>query len=234
MKEVQLPEQKENNQLFPIFLKLHSLHTLIIGGRYVGFEKLNAVLSNSPEAKVTLVAIEISEEVKKLASHHPNVTLLNRSFEESDLEGKDLVIIGTNDNELNRSIQGLSKKNKVLTNVADTPELCDFYLSSVVQKGNLKIAISTNGKSPTVAKRVKEMLNESFPSELDKVLDNLSQIRNKLKGDFTEKVKQLDGITSVLVENKKKKTRKTIQIIISVGVALALMILGHLIFRSIL
>lgn len=233
MKEAQLPEQKDQNQLFPIFLKLHSLHTLIVGGRYVGFEKLNAVLANSPEAKVTLVAIEISDEVKKLASSHPNVMLLNRAFEERDLNGIDLVIIGTSDNAVNRSIHLICKKYKILTNVADTPELCDFYLSSVVQKGNLKIAISTNGKSPTVAKRVKEMLNESFPSELDKVLDNLSQIRNKLKGDFTEKVKQLDGITSVLVEKEKKRSGKALQIIISVGVALALMIIGHLIFRSI-
>lgn len=233
MKEVRLPEQKEKNQLFPIFLKLHSLHTLIIGGRYVGFEKLNAVLSNSSEASVTLVAIDISDEVKKLASNHPSVNLLNRSFQESDLEGMDLVIIGTSDNELNRSIHAICKQYKILTNVADTPELCDFYLSSVVQKGNLKIAISTNGKSPTVAKRIKEMLNESFPLELDKVLEHLSVIRNRLKGDFTEKVKQLDGITSVLVEKEKKKPGRVFQMTISAVIALALMIIGHLIFRSI-
>lgn len=233
MNEVALSEQKETNQLFPVFLKLHSLHTLIVGGRYVGFEKLNAVLTNSPEATVTLVAIEISEDVKALAARSPKVTLINRAFQESDLDKKDLVIIGTSDNELNRSIHSLCKQHKILTNVADTPELCDFYLSSVVQKGNLKIAISTNGKSPTVAKRVKEVLNESFPAELDKVLDKLSEIRTTLKGDFADKVKQLDGITSVLVSKEKRKTGKVFQIIFSVFVALTLMLIGNFIFKNI-
>jgi len=69
-----------------------------------------------------------------------------------------------------------------------------------VQKGNLKIAISTNGKSPTIAKRIKEFLNETLPEELNDLLENMQNIRNKISGDFTEKVKQLNELTKKLTE----------------------------------
>ena len=85
-----------------------------------------------------------------------------------------------------------------MVNVADTPELCDFYLSSVVKKGDLKIAISTNGKSPTFAKRFREVLEEILPDSLQATLDNLQQIRNKLKGDFQDKLEKLNEITNVM------------------------------------
>jgi siroheme synthase-like protein len=87
-------------------------------------------------------------------------------------------------------------------NAADKPDLCDFYLSSVVKKGNLKIAISTNGKSPTVAKRLKEIFNNLLPEEIDEVLNNVEAIRNSLKGDFTDKVNQLNELTKGLIEKK--------------------------------
>ena len=84
--------------------------------------------------------------------------------------------------------------------------LCDFYLGSIVQKGDLKIAISTNGKSPTLAKRLKEVFNESLDEkELQDAMANLNKFRNRLKGDFSNKVKQLNEITSVLVNKKKRK-----------------------------
>jgi siroheme synthase-like protein len=194
--------QEEGNQLFPIFLKLNELHTLIVGGGYVGMEKVTAVLANSPSATVTLVAPEIREEIWELASQFPTLALLHREYQPEDLAGKDLVLVATNNKELNIRIKQQARERKLLANVADTPDHCDFYLSSVVPKGHLKIAISTNGKSPTVAKRVKEVLLEAFPDEIEQVLDHLQEIRNYLKGDFAEKVKQLDQITSVLVKKK--------------------------------
>ena len=90
----------------------------------------------------------------------------------------------------------------LLINVADKPELCDFYLGAVVQKGDLKIAISTNGKSPTIAKRLKEILNEGIPAELDDTLQNMSALRQTLKGDFASKVKKLNQVTEGLINNK--------------------------------
>ncbi len=192
---------EDTNRLFPVFLKLENLNTLIIGGGSVGFEKLTAVLKNSPQANVTLVAPSIKEEIFQFSEEYPNVQLIPRAFSSSDLIDKDVIISATNNKELNSSIREEAKKNKILINVADTPELCDFYLSSVVQKGSVKLAISTNGKSPTIAKRLREFLEKTIPDDLENVLDNLVKIRSKLSGNFSEKVKTLNKITSVLVEN---------------------------------
>lgn len=186
------------NTLFPIFVKLDQLQTLIVGGGYVGLEKLTAVLANSPEAPVTLVAPEIRAEIHELAGQHPAVTLVLGTYQPYLLDGKDIVIAGTNDKAVNKQVQVDCKARKILVNVADTPPLCDFYLSSVVKKGDLKIAISTNGKSPTFAKRLREVLEEMLPDSLQETLDNLTAIRKQLTGDFQAKMDRLNEITNVL------------------------------------
>ena len=95
---------------------------------------------------------------------YPNVELIRDSFNASYLEGKQVVISALNDVEMSEKIKVLANEKGLLYNAADKPELCDFYLGSIVMKGNLKIAISTNGKSPTVAKRLKEIFNENIPN----------------------------------------------------------------------
>jgi hypothetical protein len=192
------------NQLFPVFLKLEHLHVLIIGGGAIGLEKISAVLNNSPATTVTLVAKTVLPEIIAFKKRSEKLTILEKSFEASDLNGKDLVIAATGDRELSIYIREEATKRKLLINVADTPDLCDFYLGSIVKKGDLKIAISTNGKSPTLAKRLKEVFNEALPEETQMSMDNLSKFRDHLKGDFTNKVKQLNEITSVLIDKIKE------------------------------
>ena len=189
---------QNSNHLFPVFLKLESLRLLIVGGGYVGMEKLDAVISNSPATAITLVAIQISDAIKEVAKQYPNITLIEKPYHITDLADHDIVIAAINDPVISKQVVTDAKSKKILVNAADKPELCDFYLSSVVKKGNLKIAISTNGKSPTIAKRVKEVLNETIPDEIDELLDNMQSIRNKMSGDFTEKVKQLNELTKNL------------------------------------
>ena len=190
------------NNLFPVFIKLEQLSVLIIGGGYVGMEKLNAVLQNSPRAKIILVATAISKEIRLLAMKNNNVALIEKPYQANDLDAADIVIAAVNDWSVSEQVSKDAKQKGKLVNVADKPELCDFYLSSVVQKGSLKIAISTNGKSPTIAKRIKEVLNETLPDEIDALLANMQNIRNKLTGDFAEKVKQLNEITKKLTAEK--------------------------------
>ncbi len=191
------------NNLFPIFLKLENLHTLIVGGGYVGLEKITAVLDNSPLARVTLVSPEIREEIMDIATANSRINLIIRKFEDDDLLEKDLVIVATNDKAENKRIWETARTRNVLANVADTPDICDFYLSSVVRKGNLKVAISTNGMSPTLAKRLKEVLGEALPDNLETAMEQLKAVRDMLKGDFASKVDELNRITSVLTEKKK-------------------------------
>jgi precorrin-2 dehydrogenase/sirohydrochlorin ferrochelatase len=186
----------ERNNLFPVFLKLEALQTLIVGGGHVGLEKLSAILKNSPSAKVTLVARSISNEIKEVASKHSTVELIERNFRLWDVWNRDLVILATDDRKLHEGIREFTRSRNLLINVADTPDLCDFYLGSVVTKGNLKIGISTNGKSPTISKRIREYLEEALPEDTNELLDNMQKIREQIKGDFSEKVKVLNEVTS--------------------------------------
>ncbi len=189
--------------MFPIFLKMSEITTLIVGGGNVGHEKLAAILKNSPDAVVTVVSIEFGEELLDLAKDFPSVTLEKRPFEISDLDDHHICLCATDDYDLHVKIQEECNKRKMIVNVADTPPLCDFYLGSVVTKGDLKIGISTNGKSPTLAKRMREFLEDALPSETQSLLDNLKDIRDKLTGDFQDKVKQLNDITQKVFDKKE-------------------------------
>lgn len=195
----------ERNNLFPVFLKLEFLDTLIVGGGHVGLEKLTAILKNSPNARITLVARTIQDSIKDLARNHPSVTLCERNFKLWDLWDKDLVMLATDNRSLHESIRKFSRTRRLLINVADTPDLCDFYLGSVVTRGHLKIGISTNGKSPTISKRIREYLEEALPEDMNSLLENMEKIRNKIKGDFNHKVKVLNEITSSWMESPASK-----------------------------
>ncbi|MBH8568445.1 TSUP family transporter [Microvirga sp. STS02] len=197
------------NNLFPIFLKLENLRVLLVGGGNVGLEKLGAILRNSPATAVTVVAPHILPELRELAARHPKVQLHQRPYQDRDLDDKDLLFLATDDVALHRYIGAAAAARQLLTNVADTPELCDFYLSSVLQKGDLKIAISTNGKSPTVGKRLREVLAEVLPAELASVLGQMTIIRSQLKGDFAEKVKSLNAVTAELAHGPAYETPAT-------------------------
>lgn len=204
MNETIIKKATSTNALYPIFVKFENFDILIVGGGNVGLEKITSVLNNSPHARVTLVGALIIPEIRAFAAHFEQVILLEKPFEPDDLNDKNFAIIATDDKELNRSIKLLAESRRILANVADTPDLCDFYLGSIVQKGNLKIAISTNGKSPTIAKRLKEVLNELLPNELDEVLQNMRTIRDRLNGDFAYKVKTLNKLTKSLTINTEE------------------------------
>jgi siroheme synthase-like protein len=198
-----ISENENINKLFPVFLKLEDLRVLLIGAGNVGLEKLQAIVSNAPRTKVTVVTKEISESFSALANQYSTIEIITAGYNASFLEECDIVISAVNDIPLSEQIRSDAKQKGKLINAADKPELCDFYLGSIVTKGNLKLAISTNGKSPTVAKRLKEIFNELLPEELDEVLNNVQQIRDKLKGDFQNKVHQLNELTKILVEQTK-------------------------------
>ena len=219
------------NTLYPVFLKLDQLSVLLVGAGNVGLEKLESLLGNSPAASITVVAPFVKPEVQDLLKKHPTTVLYVRAFEESDLHGKDLVVLATDNPELHKQIKELAKAKGILVNVADTPDLCDFYLGSIVQKGQLKIAISTNGKSPTAAKRIRQVLDESLPGELDDVIEKLHTIRGNLAGDFTYKVKKMNEITSSLVaKSNVPKGLDWVKIATYSSIAFILMILGHFMF----
>lgn len=192
---------ENKNNLFPIFLKLEELRLLIVGAGEIGYEKLNTVLTSSPNTRIRIVANYFKSEVEELSFQYPNIQLIYADYKPVYLEQCDIVIAAVNDIELAKQISNDAKQKGKLINVADKPSLCDFYLGSIVTKGDIKIAISTNGKSPTLARRLKEFFNEVLPDELETVVSNLNSIRNNIKTGFKERVKKLNEITASLVES---------------------------------
>lgn len=188
----------ERNNLYPIFLKMQQLEILIVGGGNVALEKLNFLLKSSPDAKVTIVAPVFKKEIKQLASLY-DISLITISYDKSFLVDKDLVIAATNRFLVNLQIYNDAKQRNLLVNVADTPQYCDFYLGGIVTKGNVKIAISTNGKSPTTAKRLRQFFEEVIPDDINLLVQNLNTYRNTLQGNFEEKVNKLNKITQTLI-----------------------------------
>lgn len=103
---------KETNRLFPVFLKLENLSVLIVGGGKIGLEKLSALLSNSPETNIKIVAITISEEVRELAANYPNIELKERVFLPLDVDNRDVVIIAIDDKKESKRIRDIVKEKK--------------------------------------------------------------------------------------------------------------------------
>src|SRR4026209_273 len=105
------------NRLYPIFVKLEELELLLVGGGNVALEKLHSLLSNSPDAKITIVAPVIKEEIKELLKDHPCSVMVMRPFQESDINNKDLIVLATDDKELHKQIKCLAETKGVLVNV---------------------------------------------------------------------------------------------------------------------
>ncbi|MEQ9306690.1 MAG: bifunctional precorrin-2 dehydrogenase/sirohydrochlorin ferrochelatase [Marinoscillum sp.] len=196
----------DGNVLFPVFLKLNKIQTVLVGGGNVGLEKLEALLKNDPNANVRLVAPEIQDKIKEIAAQSNSIVLIERKVRRSDLRNADLLILATDNYSLHERLKKKAEKLRLLTNVADTPELCDFYLGSTVKKGDLKIGISTNGKSPTFSKRFRQVLEEILPDSTPELLDQLKTIRDRLKGDFQSKVEKLNELTSIMVKDKDEES----------------------------
>lgn len=191
----------ERNELYPVFLKVSNLNVLIVGGGNVGLEKLTFLLKSSPNAQVQMVAPEFLSDTIELAQKH-NVKITKDVYGEKYLEGKHMVVACTDRPEVNEQVYHDCRTLSKLVNVADNPPFCDFYMGGIVTKGNVKVAISTNGKSPTTAKRLRQFFEDVLPDNIDDLVNNLNEYRKTLKGDFEQKVEALNEFTKGLVNKK--------------------------------
>jgi precorrin-2 dehydrogenase/sirohydrochlorin ferrochelatase len=125
------------------------------------------------------------------------------TYDASYLKGKHMVIATTDSVAVNKLVYRDCREKQILVNVADNPPFCDFYMGGIVTKGNVKVAISTNGKSPTTAKRLRQFFEDVIPENIDDLVKNLNEYRKTIKGDFEEKVETLNEFTKGLVNKKK-------------------------------
>tara|TARA_B110001450_G_C17489568_1_gene427733 strand:+ start:200 stop:790 length:591 start_codon:yes stop_codon:yes gene_type:complete len=195
---------ESRNNLYPIFLKAKALHVLIIGGGNVAEEKLHFLLKSSPDAKVTIVSPMFREGTLTLANAF-DVELIHDTYNNSYLKGKHLVIATTDIPEVNVEVYNDCKARHILVNVADNPPYCDFYMGGIVTKGHVKIAISTNGQSPTTAKRLRQFFEDVIPEDVDALVQNLNEFRKTIKGDFEHKVQTLNEFTKGLISKNNRE-----------------------------
>jgi precorrin-2 dehydrogenase/sirohydrochlorin ferrochelatase len=191
----------ERNNLYPIFLKVSNLNILIVGGGNVALEKLSFLLKSSPDARVEMVSPMFREETLALVEEF-GVKITTTTYNKRFLKNKHIVIATTDNIPVNEEVYRDCRAKNILVNVADNPPFCDFYMGGIVTKGNVKVAISTNGKSPTTAKRLRQFFEDVLPDNIDDLVKNLNEFRKTIKGDFEEKVETLNEFTKGLVRKK--------------------------------
>jgi precorrin-2 dehydrogenase/sirohydrochlorin ferrochelatase len=163
--------------LFPIFVKLDGRQVLVVGAGRVGEPKIRGLLPTG--AKIRVVAHEASAAVREW-DRLGQIVLEERGFVLSDLDGVFLVVVATSSRDLNEFVFGEAHARGVLCNVVDVPEQCDFYYPAVVQRGDLQIAVSTSGQSPSLAQRIRQQLERQFGPGYERWVAELGETRRKV------------------------------------------------------
>ncbi len=162
---------------YPIYLDIKNRNCLVIGGGSVGTRKVLTLLACG--ANVTVVSTAVTEKLHQL-SNNGVIKLKERPFRTTDLDNRFLVVGATDNQELNFKIHAEAEHRGMLCNIADRPEVCNFILPSIVNRGDLIIAISTSGKSPAFAKKLRKHLEKEFGDEYAEFLNLMGAIRKKL------------------------------------------------------
>ena len=163
--------------LFPMSLKLEGCSCLVVGAGIVGEPKIDSLLTAG--ASVRVIAPRVTRAVAKWAEVGA-IRWEAREFQISDLDGIFLAIAATSSREVNGIVFREAQRRNILCNVVDDPEYCDFYYPAVVRRGNLQLAISTNGQSPALAQRIRRELETQFGVEYGEWLEELGNIRQEL------------------------------------------------------
>jgi precorrin-2 dehydrogenase / sirohydrochlorin ferrochelatase len=175
------------SQFFPINLNIQGRKCLVIGGGKVAERKAESLLQCG--ADIYLVSPKVTQNLEKLAENG-FIKFINRGYNIGDLDGCFLVISATNDQQVNKSIADDCLSRNILINVVDDPDKCNFTLPSVLHRGALCIAVSTDGKSPTLAKKIREELEEHFGVEYAEFLELLGEVRDHVIRDVPDEKKR--------------------------------------------
>jgi precorrin-2 dehydrogenase / sirohydrochlorin ferrochelatase len=160
-----------------MFLKLEGRRCLVVGAGHVGEPKVRSLLDTG--AEILVVAVEASEAIRGLADAG-KIQLSLRRFVSSDLDGIFLAVVATASRELNDSIYREAQRRGVLCNVVDDPPRCDFFYPAVVRRGALQIAISTGGKSPSLAQRLRQQFEREFGPAYAQWVEELGEMRRQV------------------------------------------------------
>jgi precorrin-2 dehydrogenase/sirohydrochlorin ferrochelatase len=188
------PREPTVTSLFPMFMKLAGKSCLVVGAGKVGAPKIGGLIDTG--ARIQVVAIEAGSEVRKWAEAG-KIELELRAFSESDLDGKFLAIAATAATSLNELIYREAQRRGVLCNVVDVPEYCDFFYPAVVRRGDLQIAISTAGQSPSLAQKIRQQLERQFGEGYAEWVRQLGETRRLILGSDLDRATKSDLLHSL-------------------------------------
>jgi precorrin-2 dehydrogenase/sirohydrochlorin ferrochelatase len=169
--------------LYPAFLKLAGRPVLVVGAGDVGRRKIERLLRCG--ASVHVVGESAHPEVEKWAAEGA-LTLSQRAFEPGDLDGVRLAVAATNREDVNERIAQLARERGVLLNAVDDPARCDFYVPSVLARGDLQVAVSSGGRCPALVVRVRKELEKTLGPEYGRFLEDLARVREALRRAFPD------------------------------------------------
>ena len=165
------------NTYYPVYIELRDQPCVVIGGGKIAEGKVEGLLA--AKAKVTVVAPELTAQLQQLVEHQ-QITYLARKYQPGDLTGAFMVICATDQAEINHQVWQEASANHQLVNVVDDTPRCNFIAPSILRKGDLTIAISTSGKAPALAVRLKERLQRELGPEYERFLELAGELREPL------------------------------------------------------
>ena len=180
--------------LFPMFIKLEGRQVVVIGAGNVAESKIGGLLETG--ARIRVIAREAAAAVREWA-HEGKIELELRQFAAADLDGAFLTVAATSSRTLNERIYSEAQKRGVLCNVVDVPDLCDFFYPSVVRRGDLQIAVSTAGQSPSLAQKIRQQLEKQFGLGYAAWVAELGETRRLILASDLDKERKLDLLHSL-------------------------------------
>ncbi len=180
--------------LFPMFMKLEGRQVFVVGAGKVGEPKIGGLLDTG--ARIRVVSLQASEAVREWA-REGKIELDLRAFSSDDLDGAFLAVVATNSRSLNERIYHEAQRRRVLCNVVDVPDLCDFFYPAVVRRGDLQIAVSTAGQSPSLAQRIRQQLEKQFGPGYAAWVAELGATRKLILTSDLDRERKLDLLHSL-------------------------------------
>ncbi|MCF6334225.1 MAG: bifunctional precorrin-2 dehydrogenase/sirohydrochlorin ferrochelatase [Spirochaetales bacterium] len=163
--------------MYPLFLKLENVKCLVIGGGAVAERKIISLTDSG--AEITIISPTVTDNLGKLIKQN-SLIYYERLFQKGDTSGFFLIIAATDSIEANKRIYDESIKNGTLINCVDDPEHCNFYVPAQIRRDDIQIAVSSSGKLPMFAGKLREIIENMLPMDIGKELDRLSKIRTEI------------------------------------------------------
>ena len=187
---------------YPIFLDMTDREVLVVGGGYVALQKIEVLIKSGARVKVVTKEL-IAKEILDL-----NVPLEIREYSEEDILGVSVVVAATNNTEINSWIYTHAKKYNFLLNAVDDKSNCDFILGAIANRGDITVTVSTAGKSPIVAKKVRDKVQEFLNKKYEEILEEYSKFRLLAYENFDDSsrrefFKYLESNFDEILENPK-------------------------------